>query len=136
MVNPAHYTCSQLLDAIKSSQVDFLLQETPQSVFLTMRKKNIKNFKPASKDELFENVIENLKQENDNLRNVVKEITIENQANKNEIIILEKRLEKAEEDMLKHFEKEKNQKSKPTDEICKWNFYTSVVNVWDILCFI
>ena len=55
-----------------------------------MRKKNIKNFKPASKDELFENesVIENLKQENENLRNVVKEITIENEANKNKVIIL------------------------------------------------
>ena len=81
MVNPAHYTCSKLLDAIKFSQVDFLLQETPYSVFLTIRK----NFKPASKDELFENesVIENLKQENENLRNVVKEITIENEANKN-----------------------------------------------------
>ena len=38
--------------------------------------------------------------------------------------------------MLKHFEKEKKQKSKPTDEICKCNFYTSVVNVWDIECFI
>ena len=61
-----------------------------------MRKKNIKNFKPASKDELFENesVIENLKQENENLRNVVKEITIENEANKNKVIILEKRLKK------------------------------------------
>ena len=38
--------------------------------------------------------------------------------------------------MLKNFEKERNQKSKLTDEICKWNFYTSVVNVWDIECFI
>ena len=90
MVNPAHYTCSKLLDAITFSQVDFFLQETPYSVFLTIRKKNIKNFKPASKDELFENesVIENLKQENENLRNVVKEITIENEANKNKVIIL------------------------------------------------
>ena len=48
MVNPAHYTCSKLLDAIKSSQLDFLLQETPCSVFLTIRKKYIKSFKPAS----------------------------------------------------------------------------------------
>ena len=119
MVNPAHYTCSKLLDGIKSSQLDFLLQETPYSVFLTIRKKYIKNFKPASKDELFENesVIEDLKQENENLRNVAKEITIENEANKNKVTVLEKRLEQAEEDMLKHLENEKNQKSKLTDEI-------------------
>ena len=31
--------------------------------------------------------------------------------------VLEKRLEQAEEDMLKHLENEKNQKSKLTDEI-------------------
>ena len=67
---------------------------------------------------------------------VVKEITIENEANKNKVIILKKRLKKTLEDMLKNFEKEKNQKSKLTDEICKWNFYTYVVNVWDIECFI
>ena len=91
MVNPAHYTCSKLFDAIKSSQLDFLLQETPYSVF---RKKYIKNFKPASKEELFEHesVIEDLKQENENLRNAAKEITIENEANKNKVAILEKRL--------------------------------------------
>ena len=94
MVNPAHYTCSKLLDAIKSSQLDFLLQETPYSVFLTIRKKYIKSFKPASKEELFEHesVIEDLKQENENLRNAAKEITIENEANKNKVAILEKRL--------------------------------------------
>jgi hypothetical protein len=95
MVNPAHYTCSKLLDAIKSSQLDFLLQETPYSVFLTIRKKYIKSFEPASKEELFEHesVIEDLKQENENLRNAAKEITIENEANKNKVAILEKRLE-------------------------------------------
>ena len=38
-------------------------------------------------------MIEDLKQENENLRNAAKEITIENEANKNKVAILEKRLE-------------------------------------------
>ena len=37
-------------------------------------------------------MIEDLKQENENLRNAAKEITIENEANKNKVAILEKRL--------------------------------------------
>ena len=94
MVSPAHYTCSKLLEAIKCSQLDFLLQETPYSVFLTIRKKYVKNFKSANKDENLENerVTEDLKQENENLRNVAKEMTIKNEANENKVSILEKRL--------------------------------------------
>ena len=38
-------------------------------------------------------MIEDLKQENENLRNAAKEITIENEANKNKDAIIEKRLE-------------------------------------------
>ena len=34
-------------------------------------------------------MIEDLKQENENLRNAAKEITIENEANKNKVAILE-----------------------------------------------
>ena len=81
-------------------------------------------------------MIENLKQENENLRNVVKEITIENKLNKNKFIILEKRQKKLKKICSSILKKKKNQKTKLTDEICKWNFYTSVVNVWDIECFI
>lgn len=119
MVSPAHYTCSNLLEAIKCSQLDFLLQETPYSVFLTIRKKYVKNFKSANKDENLENerVTEDLKQENENLRNVAKEMTIKNEANENKVSILEKKLKKAEEDMLKHLENETIQKVKLTDEI-------------------
>ena len=73
----------------------FFYKRPHYSVFLTIRKKYIKSLKPASKEELFEHesVIEDLKQENENLRNAAKEITIENEANKNKVAILEKRLE-------------------------------------------
>ena len=119
MASSAHYTCSKVLNALKGSQLDFFLQETPYSVYLTIRKKYVKNFKPASDNnhDANDKMIEDLTQENEKLRNVVSEMSLACEKNKKEVLILEKRLEKAEEDMFKQFEEEKKQKSKLTDEI-------------------
>ena len=117
MCTPASITCSKVLNTIKTSQLDFYLQETPYSAFITIRKKYVKSFKSDIVNVETENGIEELKRENENLRNYVKEKTAELETYQNTVLVLEEKLEKAEKDMLKHFENSKIQKSKHSDEV-------------------
>ena len=39
----AHKTCDEIVKSVKSSNLHFILQETPHSVYLTIRKKCVKN---------------------------------------------------------------------------------------------
>ena len=58
-----------------------------------------------------------LKSENEQLRDVLEERENQLESTKNESFILQKRLEKAENDMIKHFEAVNQSKSKLSDEI-------------------
>ena len=117
MCTPASITCSKVLNTIKTSQLDFYLQETPYSAFITIRKKYVKSFKSDTVNVETENGIEELKRENENLRNYVKEKTAELETYQDTVLVLEEKLEKAEKDMLKHFDNSKIQKSKHSDEV-------------------
>ena len=113
---------SRILNTIKTSQLDFYIQETPYSAFITIRKKYIKGFKHAtevlSENIEMENVIKDLKKhENEKLKTFAKEKEVESESNKNNVRTLEERLEKAEKEMLKHFEHANKQKSELSDEI-------------------
>ena len=69
MDSSAHDVCCTVLNAIRSSHLDFYLQETPYSAFITIRKKFIKTFQPSKYlSGVDRSVIENLTVENEKLR--------------------------------------------------------------------
>ena len=75
MASQANETCEKALRSIKRSQLNFLLQETPYSVFITIRKRFIKNFKnlsTATQTIESEFVIKGLKSDNKELRDVIR----------------------------------------------------------------
>ena len=105
MVQSAHSTCANMLDIIRNSQLDFYLQETPYSAFITIRKKYVKSFQQSQckYTSITSSVLEN------------KKLVVENQEGKaelersrKEVIILQKRLAKAEKDSIKDLEDRKN----------------------------
>ena len=57
----ANNTCEFLLKQIKSSNLNFMLQETPYSAYLTIRKSFIKNFNTNNLLQTFNNSEETLK---------------------------------------------------------------------------
>ena len=121
MFTPASVTCSRVLNTIKTSQLDFYLQETPYSAFITIRKKYMKDFKHSTEDLSenieVENIIKDLKRENEKLTNYAKEKEVESESIKHKARIFEERLEKAEKEMLKHIEHSNKQKSDLSNEI-------------------
>ena len=121
MFTPASVTRSRVLNTIKTSQLDFYLQETPYSAFITIRKKYVKGFKPAPEvlndNNEIENVIKDLKRENEKLKTYAVEKEVESESNRNNVLILEERLEKAEKEMLKQLEYVNKQKSDLSDEM-------------------
>ena len=44
MVVTAHVTCAQVLDTLRSSGLTYTINETPYSVYLTVRKKYTKDY--------------------------------------------------------------------------------------------
>ena len=119
MVQSAHSTCANMLDLIRNSQLDFYLQETPYSAFITIRKKYVKSFQQSQckYTSITSSVLENLENEN-------KKLVVENQEGKAElersryeVIILQKRLAKAEKDSIKDLEDRKNRNDKLFEEI-------------------
>ena len=89
--------------------MDFYLQETPYSVYITIRKKFIKTFQHSKYLDVVDDSseIENLKVENEKLRNEIIERKGETESSKDKALILQNRLEKAEKDLLKYSEEEK-----------------------------
>ena len=99
--------------------MDFYLQETPYSVYITIRKKFIKTFQHSKYLDVVDDSseIENLKVENEKLRNEIIERKGETESSKDKALILQNRLEKAEKDLLKYSEEEKNKRLKLSEEI-------------------
>ena len=46
LINP-HHTCANILDSLRSSGLTYTLNETPYSVYLTVRKKFTKEYAPT-----------------------------------------------------------------------------------------
>ena len=115
----ARETCSKVLETLKKSQLNFFLQETPYSAFITIRKKFCKglNNPPKIDAEIPEEKREDYKNEVILLKNLLKKRELELETSRGDSFILEKRLEKAESDMIKHFEASKVSTSKLGNEI-------------------
>ena len=47
MITNPHFTCAQVLDTLRQSGLNYTLNETPYSVYLTLRKKFIKEHLPT-----------------------------------------------------------------------------------------
>ena len=114
--------CDVLMSAIKNSQLDFLIQETPYSSFVTIRKKFKKGFNSRAEDtetriDISRSPSEELRYENQSLKEYITEKESQYKAAKEESTILFKKLEKAEQEMLKHCEENAKQKAKTDNEI-------------------
>ena len=116
----ARHTCDMLIASLRESNLNFLVQETPFSAFITIRKtfcrgayKSVKNPLPE------ENAVElnNLKHENEVLKNALEDKELQLESYKEASCVLKNRLERAEHEILKHFKEAKIKEEKLVDEI-------------------
>ena len=91
-ITMASKACDAVMLAIKTSQLDFVIQETPYSSFVTIRKKFQKGFNPKEKEAQLE-------------------------LTKEDSIMLQEKLEKAEKHILKLHEENDKQKAIFTEEL-------------------
>ena len=110
----ANQACDKLVTCLRDSGLNFLSQETPFSVFITIRKSFYREGK--QKFPVTENH-KNLKTENDTLKNALEDKDLELKTSRDENVALQKRLEKAEKEMLLHFKNVKISDEKFKDEI-------------------
>ena len=71
--------CDALMSAIKTSQLDFFIQETPYSSFVTIRKKLTKRFNSRAdgtehKKDKNQSLSEELERENQYLKGYIREL--------------------------------------------------------------
>ena len=118
----ASKVCDALMFAIKTSQLDFVIQETPYSSFVTIRKKFKKSF--SSSDEVTEvdNRVDNetlreLNLENCKLKEMIKEKDAQFESVKKNSIMIQEKLENVEKDIFKHHEERDKQKARLAEEV-------------------
>ena len=110
----ANQSCDNLVALLRDTGLNFLVQETPFSVFITIRKSFYREVKKTGC--VTENV-EKLKNENSTLKTDLEDKELQLQVCKNETIALQSRLEKAEKEMLCHAKNAKISDEKSKDEI-------------------
>ena len=117
----ASKACDAVMSAIKTSQLDFVIQETPYSSFVTIRKKFQKGFNPrvqVAEIKTAENhMLEEVHLENGKLKEVIKEKESQLELTKENSILLQEKLEKAEKDILKLHEENAKQKAIFAEEL-------------------
>ena len=114
--------CDALMSAIKTSQLDFLIQETPYSCFVTIRKKFSKGYNSKvevteHKKDKNQSLCDELKCENQSLKEYIDEKERQLKVAKEESNTLYKKLEKAEQKMIIHCEENAKQETKTDSEI-------------------
>ena len=110
----ANQSCDNLVALLRDTGLNFLVQETPFSVFITIRKSFYREVKKTGC--VTEN-LEKLKNENSTLKTDLEDKELQLQVCRNEIIALQSRLEKAEKEMLCHAKNAKISDEKSKDEI-------------------
>ena len=115
-------TCEKVLSTVKKSALNFIIQETPFSAYLTIRKtycKDIKNLTVAedNHDEQNKEKITKFEKENIYLKNELEEIRTKFEIVKKENKILHQSLADAEKDMLNQFTEAKLSEAKMAQEI-------------------
>jgi len=98
----AHKTCDKLVNAVKSSNLHFVLQETPHSVYITIRKKFvIKPFAKINDDVVINNDFDRLETKYDNLKQDYDKKLASLEETLQLVKILEDKLEKVEANYIR-----------------------------------
>ena len=118
----ADQACDQILTNLRKSGLNFVIQETPFSAYITIRKKFCNGFTISADTEDEQKVqndkkVQKLENENDNLRNELQKIHQNFKNMREEKDILENRLDSAEKEILHHTDKTKLTNAKLNDEI-------------------
>ena len=116
----ANKTCDRLIAFLRDSGLNFLVQETPFSAFLTIRKTFCRGSKtnynhPVSEDKYED--LEKLRIENETYKTLIEDKDCQLKKFEEESAALQNRLEKAEKEMLINFKKAKIADEKLKDEI-------------------
>ena len=94
----AHEACDEVINAIKSSNLHFVLQETPHSVYITIRKKFVnKDFVKISGDTDTRTALRYLEIDHNNLKKDYKEKIATHEEALNLVKTLKDKLDKVEE---------------------------------------
>ena len=102
-------TCENVLSVLKNSGLNFIIQDTPFSAYLTIRKKFCKDFRNNDivvediENEQIKEQVTKLENENRYLKNELEKTFMKVDTVVNENQGLQQRLKNAEKDMLKHF---------------------------------
>ena len=92
----AHETCDEIVNSVKSSNLHFILQETPHSVYITIRKKFVNEaFAKNDEENNSKQTYISLKSAYENLKNEFDKEIEDHKEAKNLIKTLEKKLESA-----------------------------------------
>ena len=119
----ASETCEALMLSIKKSQLDFLIQETPFSSFVTIRKKFHKGYDrscpkiPEDDNAHNETELDKLKRENALLKEAMVDKEAQFQAVRAESTKLNDKLEKTEKEMFRYCENTSTKHAKFSEEI-------------------
>ena len=101
--------CSRILAEIRSSNLHYLVQESPFSMYLTLRKKFTKKSTKSdqkvqtspSEIQNLEDKVNKLRDEKNSLEELLKQTELECEASKDVVKLFEEKLEKAESEFLK-----------------------------------
>ena len=94
----AHETCDKLVNAVKSSNLHFVLQETPHSVYITIRKKFVIKI---NDDIIINNDFDRLETKFDNLKQDYEKKIASHEETLQLVKILEDKLEKVEANYIR-----------------------------------
>ena len=115
-------TCENVLSTVKKSGLNFIIQETPFSAYLTIRKTYYKDFQNPTvtednQNEQSDDKVKKLEKENIYMREELKETARKFEIMKNDNQVLQERLADAEKEMLKKSTDAKLSEAKMTQEI-------------------
>ena len=110
----ANQNCDELVAILRDSGLNFLIQETPFSLFITIRKTLYKE--PKKNFSLTENLYQ-LQTENSALENALEEEKLQHKMCRDKSVALQSRLEKAEKELLLHSKNAKISDEKSREEI-------------------
>ena len=114
MPDEAQQSCDKLLNLLRASGLNFLIQETPYSAFATIRKSFCREPKKFLNNTVDEVIDEKLKFENEKLQTTLEDREFELRSRKE---ALQTKLENAENEMLNHIKNSKAAQNKLEENI-------------------
>ena len=117
MPDEAQQSCDKLLNLLRASGLNFLIQKTPYSAFVTIRKSFCREPKKFLNNTVDEVIDEKLKFENEKLQTTLEDREFELRSCKEDVETLQTKLENAENEMLNHIKNSKAAQNKLEENI-------------------